>query len=71
MSYDPRNVVPENRDAVEKLLRQKADSFTQENAARASQAAGPLAAWVIANVKFSKVLEKIRPLEDKQNKIKK
>jgi dynein heavy chain 2 len=71
MSYDPRNVVPENRDAVEKLLRQKADSFTQENAARASQAAGPLATWVIANVKFSKVLEKIRPLEDKQNKIKK
>ena len=71
MSFDPRNVVQENREAVEKLLRQKADSFTQENAAKASQAAGPLATWVIANVKFSKVLEKIRPLEDKQNRIKK
>jgi dynein heavy chain 2 len=71
MSYDPRNVVPENRDSVEQLLRKKSDSFTQENAAKASQAAGPLAAWVVANVKYSKVLEKIRPLEDKQNKLKK
>lgn len=71
MSFDPRNVVPENRDSVEQLLRKKADSFTQENAAKASQAAGPLASWVIANVKYSKVLEKIRPLEEKQNKIKK
>jgi dynein heavy chain 2 len=71
MSFDPRNVVPENRDSVEQLLRKKSHSFTQENAAKASQAAGPLAAWVIANVKYSKVLEKIRPLEDKQNKLKK
>lgn len=71
MSFDPRNVVPENRDSVEQLLRKKADSFSPENAAKASQAAGPLATWVIANVKFSKVLEKIRPLEEKQNKLKK
>ncbi len=71
MSFDPRNVVPENRDSVEKLLRTKSDSFIQENATKASQAAGPLATWVIANVKYSKVLEKIRPLEEKQNKLKK
>lgn len=32
--------------------------------------AGPLAAWVTANVKYSRVLEKIRPLEEKQNKLK-
>lgn len=71
MSYDPRNVVPENRESVEQLLRKKADSFSQENAAKASQAAGPLAVWVVANVKFSRVLEKVRPLEEKQNKLKK
>ncbi len=71
MNYDPRNVVPANRDAVEQLLRKKPESFSQEKAAKASQAAGPLAVWVVANVKYSKVLEKIRPLEEKQNKIKK
>ena len=71
MNFDPRNVSSSNRDAVEQLLRKKADSFVQEKAAKASQAAGPLASWVVANVKYSKVLEKIRPLEEKQNKIKK
>jgi dynein heavy chain 2 len=71
MNFDPRNVTNENRESVEQLLRKKADSFTQENAAKASQVAGPLAAWVTANVKYSRVLERIRPLEDKQNKLKK
>jgi dynein heavy chain 2 len=71
MNFDPRNVVPANRDSVEQLLRKKPESFSQEKAAKASQAAGPLAVWVVANVKYSKVLEKIRPLEDKQNKLKK
>ena len=71
MSFDPRNVSSDNRETVEQLLRKKADSFNQENATKASQAAGPLATWVIANVKYSRVLEKIRPLEEKQNKLKK
>ncbi|UJR10563.1 hypothetical protein I4U23_014763 [Adineta vaga] len=71
INFDPRNVSSDNRETVEQLLRKKADSFTQENAAKASQAAGPLATWVIANVKYSRVLEKIRPLEEKQNKLKK
>ena len=71
MNFDPRNVTSENRESVEQLLRKKSDSFTQENAAKASQVAGPLAAWVTANVKYSRVLERIRPLEEKQNKLKK
>ncbi|CAF2056597.1 unnamed protein product [Rotaria magnacalcarata] len=71
MNFDPRNVTVENRESVEQLLRKKADSFTPENAAKASQVAGPLATWVVANVKYSKVLERIRPLEEKQNKLKK
>ena len=69
VNFDPRNVSVDNRESVEQLLRKKADSFTQENAAKASQVAGPLASWVTANVKYSKVLEKIRPLEEKQNKL--
>jgi dynein heavy chain 2, cytosolic len=71
MNFDPRNVTVENRESVEQLLRKKADSFSADNAAKASQVAGPLAAWVTANVKYSRVLERIRPLEDKQNKLKK
>jgi dynein heavy chain 2 len=71
INFDPRNVSLENRQAVEQLLRKKPDSFSRENAAKASQAAGPLAVWVTANLKYAKVLEKIRPLEDKQNKLKK
>lgn len=71
MNFDPRNVDVNNRESVEQLLRKKPDSFNQEKAMKASQAAGPLATWVVANVKYSRVLEKIRPLEDKQNKLKK
>ena len=37
-----------------------------QTAMRASQAAGPLATWVRANVQYSVVLEKIEPLETEQ-----
>ena len=40
-------------------------------AKRASVAAAPLAAWVVANVKFSVVLEKIEPLENEQAQLEK
>lgn len=48
----------------------KKDSFDQKSAKRASVAAAPLAAWVNANVQYSKVLDKIRPLEREQHKLK-
>jgi len=47
-------------------LRTKQDSFDPKNAKRASAAAAPLAEWVSANVKYSRVLEKIEPLEKQQ-----
>lgn len=37
-----------------------------QTALRASQAAGPLAIWVKANIQYSIVLEKIEPLETEQ-----
>ena len=43
-----------------------AEYFLQ-NAKRASVAAAPLAQWVTANIKYSKVLMKIEPLEKEQN----
>jgi len=59
----------DNRLAVEALLIRKADSFDPANAKRASTAAAPLAAWVVANVKYSKVLEKIEPLSLEQARL--
>lgn len=70
-SLDPARISSENCVAVEKLLSSKADSFEQKNAKRASAAAAPLAAWVIANVKYSKVVQSIKPLEREQNMLKK
>lgn len=40
-------------------------------AKRASVAAAPLAAWVKANLQYSRVLEKIEPLEKEQNDLQK
>ncbi|XP_021709178.1 cytoplasmic dynein 2 heavy chain 1 [Aedes aegypti] len=69
-SLDPVRINPENCQAVEKLLQAKAESYDQKNAKRASAAAAPLAAWVIANVKYSKVIQSIKPLEREQNELK-
>ncbi|ERL83968.1 hypothetical protein D910_08202 [Dendroctonus ponderosae] len=69
-SFDASRIQTENRQAVERLMSTKRDSFDQKSAKRASVAAAPLAAWVDANVKYSRVLDKIRPLEREQNKLK-
>ena len=67
--FDARSIYVENRVLVEELLRKREKSFEERTAKRASAAAAPLAAWVIANVKYSQILEKIRPLETEQNKL--
>ncbi len=69
LSFDARKVDPKNREVVLKLLDERANSFDPAVAKRASGAAAPLAAWVKANVKFSYVLEKVRPLEQEQSKL--
>lgn len=69
-SFDANRILVENRQAVEKLMMNKKESFDGKAAKRASAAAAPLAAWVSANVKYSYVLDKIRPLEIEQNKLK-
>ncbi|XP_068082912.1 cytoplasmic dynein 2 heavy chain 1 [Anabrus simplex] len=68
-SFDAHNITPESRQSVEKLLVDRKESFDPKNARRASVAAAPLASWVTANVKYSRVLEKIRPLEKEQSKL--
>ncbi|XP_067623203.1 cytoplasmic dynein 2 heavy chain 1-like [Eurosta solidaginis] len=69
-SLDPAQINPDHCAAVEKLLQVKADSFETKNAKRASAAAAPLAAWVKASVRYSKVVQSIRPLEREQNELK-
>ncbi|XP_071452948.1 cytoplasmic dynein 2 heavy chain 1 [Hetaerina americana] len=65
-AFDAHVVLRDNREAVEELLKERAESFNPKVAKRASVAAAPLATWVRANVRFAHVLEKIRPLEKEQ-----
>lgn len=70
-SLDPARITTENCSAVEKLLASKPESFDEKNAKRASAAAAPLASWVIANVKYCRVIQSIKPLEDEQEMLQK
>ena len=63
MEYDAHRITPDMRSAVNRLLAQKGVSFEQANIFRVSQAAAPLAAWVIANLQYADVLQKVAPLE--------
>eukprot|EP00397_Hematodinium_sp_SG-2012_P003885 GEMP01003895.1.p1 GENE.GEMP01003895.1~~GEMP01003895.1.p1 ORF type:complete len:1122 (+),score=230.34 GEMP01003895.1:113-3367(+) len=65
LNFDMRNVSPEIRNEVEKLLKEKANSFDHSVIYRVSVAAAPLAKWVVATVKYSQVLERITPMERK------
>lgn len=69
LSFDARRISSKNRQIVEKLLEDRSNSFDPAVAKRASGAAAPLASWVLANVKFSYVLEKVKPLEAEQAKL--
>lgn len=55
MQYDARSITTKMRKKVEELLTTKSSSFVKENIYRVSQAAGPLAMWVKANMSYSKV----------------
>lgn len=70
-SFDASRITTENRIAVEKLMSNKSESFNDKVAKRASLAAAPLAGWVKANVQYSHVADKIRPLEREQHKLQK
>lgn len=68
-SFDAARINFDNRSAVERLLLSRSESFDPKVAKRASIAAAPLASWVVANVRYSTVVEKIRPLEREQWKL--
>ncbi|CAN0042899.1 unnamed protein product [Ascophyllum nodosum] len=64
LNFDAHRIDPQLRAQVSKLLHQKSTSFEQATIYRVSVAAAPLATWVKANIKYSLILEKIRPLEE-------
>ncbi|KAI4463438.1 dynein heavy chain family protein [Holotrichia oblita] len=68
-SFDASRITTENRQAVEKLMQNRGDSFDPKSSKRASVAAAPLAAWVTANVRYSHVMDKIKPLTKEQNRL--
>eukprot|EP00659_Diplonema_papillatum_P018826 gene18826-29059_t len=61
INLDARDIRPEIRENVSKLMSQKPLSFKHETIVHASQAAAPLAAWVRAQIEYSTVLEKACP----------
>jgi len=63
LNYDARRIDADLRKNVAKLIKKRASSFEAENIRRVSVAAAPLAAWVMANIRYSLVIEKIQPLE--------
>lgn len=63
LNFDAHNIVPQARQEVKKLLKQKEQSFQHDVIHRASVAGSPLAKWVVANIQYSEVLEKVAPLE--------
>jgi dynein heavy chain 2, cytosolic len=63
LNFDARRITPELRKNVLKLIKARQSSFETDNIRRVSQAAAPMAAWVLANIRYSTVLEKIQPLE--------
>ena len=64
MSFDARKITSQIRESVQQLLAERSESFEDANVKRSSSAAYPLALWVKANIAYSQVMEKIRPLED-------
>jgi len=51
------------------LVKERPDSFEEKTAKRASVAAAPLAAWVLANLQYGQILEQVAPLEREQRQL--
>lgn len=65
-SWDARRSSPSSLEAVDKLVKERPESFEEKTAKRASVAAAPLAAWVLANLQYGKILQQVAPLEKEQ-----
>lgn len=69
LNFDPTSITPEIRRDVEKVIQKHSNSFDDATIKRASKVAYPLSTWVKALLKFSKVLESIKPLQSELNNL--
>lgn len=65
-TWDARRSTPASLEAVAKLVKERNESFEEKTAKRASVAAAPLAAWVLANLQYGQILQQVAPLEREQ-----
>lgn len=65
-TWDARRSTTASLEAVAKLVKERPESFEEKTAKRASQAAAPLAAWVLANLQYGQILQQVAPLEKEQ-----
>lgn len=68
-TWDARRSTPSSLEAVAKLVKERPESFEEKTAKRASVAAAPLAAWVLANLQYGQVLQQVAPLEREQRQL--
>ncbi|XP_029665147.1 cytoplasmic dynein 2 heavy chain 1 [Formica exsecta] len=68
-NWDARRSAPASLEAVAKLVKERPESFEEKTAKRASMAAAPLAAWVLANLQYGQILEQVAPLEREQRQL--
>ena len=69
VNFDPRIITKNVRTELQNYITQHSNSFEKAVIYRASQAAGPLADWVLAVLKYSEVFEQVRPLQEKLFKV--
>ncbi|XP_032668403.1 cytoplasmic dynein 2 heavy chain 1 [Odontomachus brunneus] len=68
-NWDARRSTPTSLEAVAKLVKERPDSFEEKTAKRASVAAAPLAAWVLANLQYGQIVQQVAPLEREQRQL--
>lgn len=64
LNFDATRMTPELRKQVTKHVKAHHTSFEESTIQRVSVAAAPMAAWVIANLKYARVIEQIEPLRN-------
>jgi dynein heavy chain 2 len=69
LGFDARQVSNKMKNNVGKIIGANPQSFEQTRIKQVSTACAPLAAWVIANIKYSEVLLKIEPLTSELDKL--
>lgn len=69
INFDARTVTEKNRSEAEKIIKKCPTSFDRETIYSVSKAAGPIALYVVALVKLSKIMLNVKPLQDELDEV--